>query len=193
MRRAMAASGGQIHLLRYADTAGKDVYKRTSQFVMFLALRQLWTSCVAKMTCKVGSGVFINVLNAPDFSASRLKERVTELVEQDIPLIRRRVSLCEAITHFEADGHDDKVRLLKWRTADYFDEYAYGDFADYYYGEMMPSTTYLRNWDIRPAEGGFIFVYPDDHDPDRVAAYNGSPNFYHVFSEGERWCELMEP
>ena len=192
MRRAMAASGGQIHLLRYADAAGKDVYKRTSQFVMFLALRQLWPSCVAKMTCKVGSGVFINVLNAPDFSASRLKERVTELVEQDIPLIRRRVSLCDAINHFEADGHDDKVRLLKWRTADYFDEYAYGDFADYYYGEMMPSTTYLRNWDIRPAEGGFIFVYPDDHDPDRVAAYNGSPNFYHVFSEGERWCELME-
>ena len=192
MRRAMAASGGEIHLIRYADSAGREVYKRTAQFVMFLALRQLWPASVAKMTCKVGSGVFINVLHASDFSASRLKERVTELVEQDIPLIRRRVPLEDAIAHFEADGLDDKVRLLKWRTADYFDEYAYGDFADYYYGEMMPSTSYLRNWDIRPAEGGFIFVYPDDHNPDRVADYHDSPNFYNVFSEGERWCELME-
>ena len=192
MRRAMGASNGEIHLLRYTDGAGRDAYKRTSQFVMFLALRQLWPRATAKMTCKVGSGVFINVIGAPDFSAERLKTRILELVEQDIPLIRRRVALADAIAHFEADGHDDKVRLLKWRTADYFDEYAYGDFADYYYGEMMPSTGYLRNWDIRAAEGGFVFVYPDDQNPDRIAAYNESPNFYNVFAEGERWCELME-
>ena len=192
MRRAMAASNGEVHLLRYADAAGRDVYRRTSQFVMFLALRQLWPQATAKMTCKVGSGIFINVTGADDFSAERLKQRIAELVEQDIPLIRRRVSLSDAITHFEADGLDDKVRLLKWRTADYFDEYAYGEFADYYYGEMMPSTGYLRNWDVRGVAGGFVFVYPDDGNPDQVAAYNESPNFYNVYSEGERWCELME-
>ena len=192
MRRAMAASGGTIHLLRYSDAAGRDVYKRTSQFVMFLALRQLWPKAVAKMTCKVGSCIFINVTGVEDFSAQKLKDRVQELVQLDIPLIRRRVSLENAIAHFAADGLDDKVRLLKWRTADYFDEYVYEDFADYYYGEMMPSTGYLQNWDIRCAENGFIFVYPDDQNPDMVAAYRESPNFFHVFTEGERWCELME-
>ena len=192
IRRAMAASGGKVHLLRYTDSGGRDAYKRTSQFVMFLALRQLWPDAKTKMTCKVGSGVFIKITGAEDFSASRLKNRVLELVEQDIPLIRRRVPLHDAISHFEADGMDDKVRLLRWRTADYFDEYAYGDFADYYYGEMMPSTGYLQNWDIRAAEGGFIFVYPDDQNPDVVSVYNESPNFYNVYAEGERWCELME-
>ena len=192
MRRAMAASNGEVHLLRYTDAAGRDVYKRTFQFVVFLALRQLWPKATAKMTCKVGSGVFINVTGAENFCAGQLKKRVLELVEQDIPLIRRRVALDEAIAHFRTDGLDDKVRLLQWRTFDYFDEYAYGDFADYYYGEMMPSTGYLRNWDIRAAEGGFIFVYPDDENPDMVAPYHDSPNFYNVFAEGERWCELME-
>ena len=192
IRRAMAASKGEVHLIRYADAAGRDVYKRTSQFVMFLALRQLWPSAIAKMTCKIGSGVFINVTGAPDFSVQRLKERVQQLVQQDIPLVRRRIPLQEAIAHFEEDGHDDKVRLLKWRTVNYFDEYVYDDFADYYYGEMMPSTGYLQNWDIRSAESGFIFVYPDDQNPDRVAAVQDSPNFFQVFAEGERWCELME-
>lgn len=192
MRRAMAASGGEVHLLRYSDTAGRDVYKRTSQFVMFLALRKLWPDSIAKMTCKVGSGVFINVRNAPDFSAQRLKECVQQLVEKDIPLVRRRVPLQAAVAHFASDGLDDKVRLLKWRTVDYFDEYVYEDFADYYYGEMMPSTGYLQNWDIRSAENGFVFVYPDDQNPDLVAPYRESPNFFHVFTEGEHWCKLME-
>lgn len=192
IRRAIAAANGEVHLVRYADAAGRDVYKRTSQFVLFLALRQLWPDAIAKMTCKVGSGIFINVRGAADFSAERLKEHVLELVEQDIPLIRRRVPLEDAVAHFKADGLDDKVRLLRWRTVDYFDEYVYGDFADYYYGEMMPSTGYLRNWDIRSAESGIVFVYPDDQNPDTVAAYRESPNFFHVFTEGERWCELME-
>ena len=84
IRRAMAASGGKVHLLRYTDSGGRDAYKRTSQFVMFLALRQLWPDAKTKMTCKVGSGVFIKITGAEDFSASRLKNRVLELVEQDI-------------------------------------------------------------------------------------------------------------
>ena len=192
IRRAMAASNGQVHLLRYSDAAGRDVYNRTAQFVIFLALRQLYPEATAKITCKVGNSVFIKVSNGLSFSAEKVKERVAELVEQDIPLIRRRVSLSDAIAHFQADGLDDKVRLLKWRSADYFDEYAYGDFADYYYGEMMPSTGYLRAWDIRSADGGFIFVYPDDRNADRVAPYRESPNFFNVYAEGERWCELME-
>ena len=192
IRRAMAASGGEVHLLRYSDPAGRECYIRTAQFVIFLALRQLWPEARAKMNCTLGSSVYIQVIGAGDFSSSRLRERVACLVEEDIPLIRRRVPLQQAVERFSAEGQLDKARLLAWRSADYFDEYAYGDFADYYYGEMMPSTAYLKVWDILPADGGFIFVYPDDRDPRVLAKVPSMPNFFSVFSEGERWCTLME-
>ena len=57
IRRAMEASGGQIHLLRYDDPAGKDVYTRTAQFALFLALHQLYPHAKAKMNCTVGGTV----------------------------------------------------------------------------------------------------------------------------------------
>ena len=192
IRRAMAASGGEVRLLRYEDAPGREVYIRTAQFVIFLAMRQLWPDAVTKMNCTVGSSVYLQVSGAADFSVDLLKERITSLVAQDIPLLRRRVPLQEAIEKYRCDGQPDKARLLSWRNFDYFDEYAYADFADYYYGEMMPSTGYLTVWDIRPAEGGFLFVYPDNLNPDRVARFLESPNFFRVFSEGERWGELME-
>ena len=53
IRRAMAASNGQVQLLRYTDPAGKDVYSRTAQFVLFLAIHQLWPRATAKMDCFV--------------------------------------------------------------------------------------------------------------------------------------------
>ncbi len=192
IRRAMAASGGEVRLLRYGDDAGKDCYIRTAHFTVFLALEQLWPKARAKMNCTLGSTVYIEVRNAEDFSASALKDRVAELVRQDIPLIRRRVPLGDAIGRYTRQGHLDKARLLSWRTVDYFDEYAYGDFADYYYGEMLPSTAYLTVWDIIPADGGFVLVYPDDQAPDICAQVPSMPNFFSVFSEGERWCGLME-
>ena len=192
MRRAMAASGGEVRLLRYADDLGKEAYIRTAQFAIFLAMRQLWPDAVTKMNCTIGASVYMEVSGIDDFSADALKARVAELAEQDIPLLRRRVDKNAAIAHFQADGQLDKARLLRWRKFDYFDEYAYGDFADYYYGEMMPSTGYLTGWDIREAENGFLFVYPDSNDPAQPAAYLESPHFFNVFAEGERWCQLME-
>ena len=192
MRRAMEASGGQVRLLRYGDDLGKEAYIRTAQFVIFLALGQLWPKAETKMACTLGDSVFISVSGEKTFSVSALKRRVSELVEQDIPLIRRRVPLEQAVTRFRAEGQTDKARLLAWRTVPYFDEYAYADFADYYYGEMMPSTGYLQVWDILPVDGGFLFLYPDSGDPGACAKVPSMPNFFSVYNEGKRWCQLME-
>ena len=192
IRRAMAASNGKIQLLRYSDYTGRDAYRRTAQFVIFLALRQLWPQAVGKMNCTVGSGLYISVTGADNFAAETVKQRVIQLVAQDIPLVRRRVTTDEAESHYKADGQLDKAELLRWRNAEYFDEYVHDDYADYFYGEMMPSTGYLQVWDILPAPGGFMFVYPDPKNPDQVAEYRESPNFFQVYTEGEEWGRLME-
>lgn len=192
IRRAMAASGGKVQLLRYNDPTGKDTYTRTAQFILFLAITQLWPNASAKMDCTIGAGLYIRVENEPDFSAAVLKEKVKMLVEQDAPLLRRRTTTADAVTYYECLGQLDKSRLLRWRQAEWFDEYAYGDYADYFYGEMAPSTGYLKVWDILSVEGGFMFIFPDDRNPDQVAFWQEMPNFFNVFAEGERWCRLME-
>ena len=192
MRRAIAASNGEVHLLRYSDPTGRDAYVRTAQFVIFLALRRLWPKARGKMNCTVGSGLFIQVSGAEDFSVKKLKAEVAKIVAQDIPLIRRRVLTKDAIAHFAANGQNDKARLLQWRQMETFDVYCYEDYMDYFYGEMAPSTGYLRVWDMIPTHGGFMFIFPDDSDPDEVSDYSEMPNFFSVHSEGERWSQLME-
>ena len=192
MRRAMAASNGQVHLLRFSDAAGKEVYTRTAQFVLFLAIHRLWPKARAKMNCTLGAGLFVAVTGAKDFSAEKLKGEVARLVQQDIPLIRRRTTTAEAIETFRAAGQEDKARLLSWRQEEYFDLYDYEDYSDYFYGELAPSTGYLQVWDILDAEDGFIFVFPDDNDPTRLGHFQEMPRYFQVFSQGEQWGKLME-
>lgn len=192
MRRAMEASGGKIQLLRYSDAAGKEVYVRTAQYIVFLALHRLWPEAKAKMNCTVGPGLFFAVDDAEDFSVRALKAEIQRIVDLDIPLIRQRLTTQEAIDRYIAAGKEDKARLLSWRREPYFDEYIYEDFGDYYYGELAPSTGYLQVWDIQHKAGGFMFIFPDAKEPDLVADYCESPHLFEMFAEGERWGQLME-
>lgn len=191
IRRAMAASGGVVKLLRYDDPAARDVYTRTSQFVVFLAIHRLWPGARAMMNCKIGKALYIQVLQEPEFSVSLLRQEIQKIIDENIPLIRKSVSTEQAKEMFEQKGQLDKSRLLSWREIPDFSLYTWEDFADYYYGELAPSTGYLKVWDILPAEDGFMFLYPDDENPDRVAHYEDLPKFLNVSIEGERWCTLM--
>ncbi len=192
IRRAMAASQGMVHLLRYRDPTGKDAYARTAQFVLFLAIHQLWPQARAKMDCTVGRALYVRVQGAKGFSAEKLRRQIMLLVKRDIPLQRIRMKTEDAIAYFESMDQQDKARLLRLREKESFDVYRHEDFIDYFYGEMAPSTGYLQVWDILDAEQGFLFVFPDDQNPDQVADYHPMPNFFSVYTEGERWGELME-
>ena len=191
IRAAMGASDGIIKLLRYSDPQGREAYMRTAQFIIFLAIETLWPSSEAKMSCTVGSGVYFKVTGC-DFSVDALKAKIDEIIADDLPLIRRKIPTTDAIAYYEKQGFTDKAKLLSYRKNTTFKIYESGEFRDYFYGEMAPSTSFLRSFDIIPSAEGFIFVLPDTKNPDLVSEYRESPNFFNVYTEGKDWGELME-
>ena len=191
IRKAVAASGGAVQLIRYSEPTGRDAYKRTAQYILFLAIRRLWPNARAKMTCTVGTGLYVKVTGAEGFNIEALRREVESITEEGFPIHRRRITTDEAIRYYESLGWQDKARLLSYRKKKTLDVYENGDFADYFYGELAPNTSYLRSYDILPAPEGFIFVFPDLNNPDRVSNYREMPNFFAVYSEGNRWGELM--
>ena len=191
IRTAIEASGGNIRLYGYDSQFGRDAYVKTAQFIICLAFERLYKNAELKMSCTLGNSIYFNVLGTEDFSADDLANEVQKIVDEDIPLLRRRIPIDQAIEHYKAKGKHDKTRLLKYRGKTYFTIYEHDGFADYFYGEMAPSTSFLRSWSIVEAKNGFIFVLPDPKNPDRVSVYREMPNFFNIYSEGERWSELM--
>ena len=191
IRTAMSASDGHIKLLRYSDPQGREAYMRTAQFVIFLAIETLWPEATAKMSCTVGTGVYFKVTGAPDFSVEKLRAKIDEIIEADLPLVRRKIPTADAIAYYEKQGYTDKAKLLRYRKNTTFKIYESGEFRDYFYGEMAPSTSFLRSFDIIPSLEGFIFILPDIKNPDKVSTFHDSPNFFSVYTEGKDWGELM--
>lgn len=192
IRRAVAASNGVVKLIRYSDTTGKEIYKRTAQFVIFLGFSQLWPKAQAKMGWSIDTGINVKVTGADNFSVELLKKKIQEIIDEDIRLIRRRINTKDAIEYYKQNGQIDKARLLAYREKNTLNVYEHLDYVDYFYGEMAPSTKFLRVWDIQPTADGFVFVIPDRRDPDKLSAFREMPNFMQVYDEGKHWGKLME-
>lgn len=194
MRKAVKKSGGTVDLIYYDEDRGKRVYERTLLFVFFLAVRRLFPGARVKVQYAIGAGLYLSIdkdtpCTAAD--AARLRDACRDIVREDVVLDRRRLPIGEAIDFFSYDGQPDKVRLLKWRRFTYFDVYRYGDYMDYFYGEMMPSTGYVDVFDVTAYEGGVFLLRPDSADCDRVATWTEQKNLSSVFHESERWGKLM--
>ena len=195
MRKAIRKSNGDIKLIRYSETRGKAIYERTMLYVFFLAMRELFPHAKTKVNYAIGAGIDISVdmpelpFSQDDVEAVRAKMR--EIVQADYPLIRKRLSIADAIRLFEQDGQEDKVRLLKWRRFTYFDVYVHEDYADYFYGEMCPSTAYASVFDLQHRNGGLFLLRPSTQDADIATRYVYQPNLSKAFATTDRWTDLM--
>ena len=66
----------------------------------------------------------------------------------------------EAMAYYETIGYIDKVKVLKYRTEAEVHMYKCGDYMNYMYSYMLPSTGYLKNYEFKLYTPGFLILYP---------------------------------
>ncbi len=187
----------KMSLLRYGDEMGRRVYERTLQFVFIAAVRKLYPEARVWVRYSLGSGLFIT-LSGKDMAFTEETTRSIEaemrlLVRKGLPLERRRISIREAVTHFEKDGQQDKADLLKWRRFSYFDVYQAEGYMDYFYGEMTPDTSYVDVFCVKHVwDGAVMLMMPCKDAPDVLAECPELPKLHSLFQQSDEWGRLMK-
>ena len=186
-----------IDLLYYAEEEGVKVYERTLQFVLIMCMRKLFPEARVFVRYSLGEGVYMTVSKEPAFSEEdmeRLKAEMRSVINADYKLLRKRMSIAEAVAAFERDGQSDKAQLLKWRRFSYFDVYRcpeYSDYIDYYYGETAPSTGYVSLFDLHLLDGGLVMLRPRREAPLEPIEYVPNPKMAAVFRRSDEWGRIM--
>ena len=115
-----------------------------------------------------------------------------ELVDADIPFERSLVPLDEARELFTERKMAEKVRLLKFRQKGKLVLYSLLDHRDYHYGYMVPSTGYLRWFDLRPMNHqGFVLQFPRRHAPKELLPMPDYPKLLASFRQYGKWLERL--
>ena len=86
---------------------------------------------------------------------------------------------------------NDKVKILETCGEVYINYYTLDKTADYYYDVLVPSTGYLKVWDISLFNGGILLRVPDRHSPRNLAPFKEQPKTFEILKESLKWNRIM--
>jgi uridine kinase len=154
----------EVHPVTMEDADGMRFYRRSLTFILERAFHDLHPDAILTVDHSVTSGgYFCQVYRRSPLSKNeltQLEKRMQELVKEDIKFERMKISLDEGISYFKEKGYLDKIQLLNHRKKDYLTLYKLGDHLDYHHGYMVPSTGYIKWFDLVMMDDGFIIRFP---------------------------------
>ena len=62
---------------------------------------------------------------------------------------------------------------------------------NYFYGYMLPSTSYLKIFNVRLCSGGVVLLGTDLKNPDKVSLFKQEPRLFLVYSEAKSWGKAV--
>jgi len=184
-----------VHPVTMESSDGMRFYRRSLTFLLESAFSDLFQDAILTVDHSVTSGgYFCQVYRRAPLSEKELEQlenRMRELVDANIKFERLKISLQEGIEYFEKKGYKDKVRLLTHRKKDYLTLYRLGDRMDYHHGYMVPSTGYLKWFDLIMMEDGFIIRYPRRKNPVILQPVPKYSTLLNVFTRYGNWLHRL--
>jgi uridine kinase len=178
-----------------ADEDGALIYRRSLTFLLSAAFANLFPVNHMTIDHSVSSGgYFCQVTDRPPLSNAELISLAAFMrgwVKKDESFHRQEISLAEATAYFESKGYKDKVQLLSYRKKGYVTLYQLDDYRDYHQGYMVPSTGYLKWFDLVSAGDGFILHYPLRRSPTSILPLPEYPKLLAAFRQYGQWLARL--
>ncbi len=177
----------------YAD--GRRMYVRSLCFLLYKAVYDLYPGAGFRVEHSISNGLYCRltdkniILSPPDIEL--VKNRMQEIVEQDLPFVREEMETEKAIVLFENQGLKEKTNLFKTRGNLYTSVYHLGKNVDYFYGFLVPSTGSLKVFDLLPFSKGMLLVTPSRKDTSVLDEVIPQEKMLKVFSEYKRWGKVL--
>ena len=185
----------QVHPITMDTADGARIYRRSLVFLLEMAFAALFPKGKLTIDHSISSGgYFCQVAGRGQLSQSELDALAVHmrgLIQENLPFERREVPLEEAIGYFKKLKFDDKVRLLAHRQKPYLTLYSLKDRMDYLHGYMVPSTGYLKWFELSLVSGGFTLHFPRRHAPTALEPMGDYPKLLAAFRQYGDWLTRL--
>ncbi len=178
-----------------ADSDGVRIYRRSLSFLLIAAAAEVFPDDTITVHHSMPFGGYYCERNGgrrlPDEDLDRLRRRMRQLVEADLPIKQVKVPLTEALELFRDGGDQEKADLFAKRRKDYLKLYELNGVRDYFHGFMVPSTGYLDLFELHHYSDGFILQFPRRREPDILQPFEDEPRLVKVFRDYDEWLSII--
>ena len=178
---------------------GARTYERGMLFLFIKSVHDVYDkSEVTGVNCEysIGNGIFCEIIGnvkVDDEFALKVRERMDELVSENIMFEKRTVSTSEAIDKFLNNDLSDKEHLFRYRRGSTTNIYRLGNYHDYFYGYMPSTTGALKSFDLKTYDGGIVIALPNAGEGLEVKRPSWKPRelLYRTMKEANSWGKRL--
>lgn len=206
---------GELTFFTTGDKVGRKAYRRSATLLMQRAVHNLWgkEGISVKVLFSISKGYYCELRQGTPIVEDKplctddvkektlvqmdqkklleLKVEMIRLVDADIVFEKESIDTEDAVLLFANLGMEDKEKLFKYRRSSRVNIYEIGNYKDYYYGYMVPSTGYLKYFDLTLMEDGFVLLYPDKN-AKVVEEFKPSMKLFHTLKDSKEWGEMLD-
>lgn len=184
-----------VEFLDITSSSGLRTYTRSLFFVLYKSVRDVLGNDVQlRIETPVSNGYYCRLTLkdgvTPEIVA-QLKERMSEIVKENLPFHRITCPTDEAVAKFRNSGLEDKAKLLEGLGSLYTTYYTLGDLPDYFYGSLLITTSQLYLFDLVSFGKGLLLRLPDPSCPTQLRPMREQSKMFEVFSEQHRWNKIL--
>ena len=183
-----------VEFLDMTSGSGSRNYTRTLFFILCKAVHDLYPGSLVVIDIPVSNGYYVNLTIGHPVTledVAKIKQRMQEIIDAKMPILRHEVPTEDAIKMFESKGDTSKVKLLKSYGRLYTTYYQIDDYVDYYYGSLLTNTSQIYLFGLEKYFDGLLLRIPDLKNPHVLPEMTHQDKMFGIFQEHHRWQSIM--
>lgn len=194
----------EVEFIGYNHPDGRRTYLRSLCFVLQNAVRELFPDKVLVIDHSLPSGLYCKVIETRKQEDGRcrtlaltqeqlasVKNRMQEIVSADMPFRKEKMDAVTAEKMFEENNQPEKAELQKSLGKFICSVYFLDGHADTFHGPLLPSTGYLKVFDLLPFAEGFCLQFPSEGDFSKVIPVKTQSKIAATLAEYSDWCSII--
>lgn len=183
------ATDATIEFLDYSSYDSNRIYATSMRYLIVLAFSRVYPQFQIKFSNSISMGIYGRAVEGqitPEM-IDAINAEMKALVAADLPIVRRQMSISAVQKYYESKGYLDKVETLRYRR-EKVNIYECAGYMNYMYGYMIPSTGYLKDFEVFYYSPGFLVRYPRIEAGGQIPEFADSPAFLRVLHKSEKWA-----
>lgn len=194
----------EVEFIGYNHPDGRRTYLRSLCFVLQNAVRELFPDKVLVIDHSLPSGLYCKVIETSKQEDGRcrtlaltqdqlasIKNRMQEIVSADMPFRKEKMDAVTAEKMFEENNQPEKAELQRSLGKFICSVYFLDGHADTFHGPLLPSTGYLKVFDLLPFAEGFCLQFPSEGDFSKVIPVKTQSKIAATLAEYSDWCSII--
>ena len=184
--RYCVQEGGSLRFVYAKSETGRLIYERTLLFLLIAAAHEYRRDLHIIAQHSLSEGVYCDVRCTNTFTpldVVEIEKKMKAIIARKESIYRKVVSTKEAAAYFEAKGMLYKADMLAQRKSKKSSIYTLCGVDDYFYGIMLPDTSYLKEFSICFYKQGIWLS--------AQGQFTAQTKLFQVFQEYEAWGRLV--